>query len=227
MTGVLTGADTAYFYSLQRLVVFCPYPVAVVDDGLQQTERQWLLERGVQLLEPIAPDLPRHKSKSSVPWNSFLKPWKCLQSPWEVSYWIDADAIVIHELPELSLPFFTAESYNPEAAARSKLLRGKLTKPPVNAGVFGWQMSNSQFIKDWCELTEQVFEDGLASECICRDQDVLNLLLQNLSFPILSDARLNFPAIRKPYRNFHELKSAHPDAYVIHWNHFPKVQMIL
>lgn len=254
--GVLTAANADYWDCLPFLVLSVQDQggkIAVVDDGLTEKQLDWLKAREVLLFPGkecpeewrVAKDGPEMRR---IPVTAWLKPYRCQQTPFDVTLWIDADAICTRGLAELFArasvrPLLTTDILNIEYSTNAALCVAagyEACRVVVNAGVLGWSRAYSQLIDDWAETTLRVLHDGrLFKLCTCCDQDTL--LLTALREPLWAacveyDPRYNYPANgllgedaaqRKAYalgpNTLKEVREDHPQAFVVHWPWRPKI----
>lgn len=248
--GVLTGAKAAYWPTLAALALACreeSVPLAVADHGLTPDQVQVLTADGVLVTPHACPDVlaparGNHRPPSAP--EAWLKPRVCLQSPFERTVWIDADAVPVRDvrgLFELPCPWLTRDWWCNVGSTRTrygKLLAAlglPLADPRtlhVNSGVFSFHHGDL-WILDWATMCDRILlSPDLLRLCGPRDQSALVAVLAQGNGPPLSDDRtLNYPANGLPSVRMHErrryptdpavmlsaVRADHPKARVVHW----------
>lgn len=197
--GVLTAANDAFWRTLHALVRGCQreqVDIAVVDHGLSEVNRQWLVENGVALLDckheyerDLAAIASGHRGHPKAPPEAWWKPLVCQSSPFDHTIWIDADAILLRGAAEMFAaleqgPWLTRDWWIKSDrvpslyAALCKKIYGRL--PPdfpeccwVNSGVFGFNRGDA-WMDGWRKMCQRITGDSrLLAECRCRDQSAL------------------------------------------------------
>lgn len=221
--GVLTGANADFWPTLKVHVTACLEAdtlVAVADHGLAESQRRWLTERGITILDgPFTYSLDLYSTANQHAPNvmsaieAWYKPLVCQASPFDRTIWIDADAVPIRGIPEL-FQLFNAGSWvtrenwvTPEQAHRlyQPSVRDVLGHIPphygqvcgINNGVFGFHRGDA-WLREWRDLCERFLSDPkLLANCKCRDQTALIAVLarDRSNVPrIIDDRRMNWPA---------------------------------
>lgn len=189
-------------------------PVAFIDLGLSKEMKRWCQEKGHYIHLQI-PDIfvseknsfslnhieKWEKEHGSSFWESrnawFKKPLACLQTPFDLSVWIDLDCEIKGSLSSLfSLPLLPskiafAKKYHPLA--------------PVNSGVILFKKGAS-IIEDWAK---ESLENNLL---YLGDQDILHAFIQDHKL-LTKDLPLIY--------NWSRLNKPNPKALIIHWHGKP------
>ena len=172
--GIVTLADSHYYPGIETLYLSVqqshPVPVTCFDAGLTEAQREHALEHypllNIQAL-PGAPELDIIKEafEDSKPlgkigkrvWPLWICPFLIRASPYQRTFWLDADLVVLRGLSELFSmleggPVFTLENNAPEYTPNKPELYELLptgresdpgfdrTRPLLNGGVSGWDM---------------------------------------------------------------------------------------
>lgn len=181
--------------------------------------------------------------------NLWRKPLRCIDSPYEQSVWIDADAILLeHQDFFWEGPFVTCEASgkSPNTGLYRPLIKRYFGKLPdrdweifciINTGVLGFS-KDDKWIYEWSEMCKKLLSSpDLLKLSRCADQDaMILLLLSGVDEPkIVTDPRWNMAANRlPPHRRFERKQYAGPNlkervmndhggAFVVHWMDYPKV----
>jgi len=247
--GIITGAADLYIPTLELFALSCQeqgIELAVFDDGLCEEYAALLESYDVTWLDPIPmhPFLCQGKSTRKIPIEAYQKPFKCLQSPFDQTIWIDADAVPLRGLDEMfnvldrQEAFFVFPFTSPDMAASLELL-GRLCCPsagivPLNSGVVGWNKGN-EIIDLWAATTFFVTSNPILREKTKTcDQDMLCYAVNTLGKTdlILLDIKYNTPPNFKMRGKFHEreqylisdpkerlkaIRIDHPESYIVHW----------
>jgi hypothetical protein len=222
--GVLTAANDAFWRTLNTLVRGCialDVPIAVVDHGLSKAHCEWLTKRSATVikgsqsyersLREIAVD---HKNfNPKAPPEAWWKPLVCLESPFERTIWIDADAILLRGAEEMfaaidSGPWLTRDWWVPSnraAGLYESLIMAVHGKKPsnfpecvwVNSGVFGFSRGDA-WLEGWRDMCQTITGNPeYLSHCRCRDQSALAAWLAanpSTAPRFIEDDRWNYPA---------------------------------
>lgn len=103
--GIITAADSGFFRDLQFLVHSHlqkdQYPLAVIDLGLDQNQRDWCLDQpGVGVLAMPHIYKPVERIRSRHWWQTWLKPFYIYHVPFDRVVWMDADCVILGDLSE-------------------------------------------------------------------------------------------------------------------------------
>lgn len=197
--GVITGAHAAHWPCLGALALGAHRNVcgfAVADHGLSDWQRKELDRVGVRWITHEQPDLSnvRNRLKIVSEMRAWWKPWVCLASPFDVTAWIDSDAVVTGDLAEL----FAMTERGPCVSTQrlwmdgwGKLYREMLTSAVgmetaerwgpdvtnINSGVVAWRRGDT-LLTDWRDACFWLMTDpDLSPLCPVRDQAGLALAL--------------------------------------------------
>lgn len=257
--GVLTGADTGFFPGTQLLVrslrEHVEWPIAVVDQGLTDADRDWCREAGVQVLpEPpvMVPPWLRDPRERKL----WFKPFFIQASPFTHTLWIDSDAVVIRHPGDAFVMAYDGfwvfrELHWPEDTPNFPALY-RLCPTPVppnpqavlNGGViFCSPQRDSAIIREWCGLVERAMADRRIARLIrWHDQGALIWALHKTRrLPSISDdTRWNALPNGLSRGQTHQrkaypaddtllacLREDHPDAVILHWMGWPKLTQLL
>lgn len=196
-SGVLTASNSNYWPTLRLMAQACAkagVELCVVDHGLKDQHLDWLSAHGVHVRKDLrgslcGPAIHGH----SIPQQAWLKPKICMESPFERTVWIDADAIPLRRLRELVEridrgPWIAREAYLSEAELRKSylmcvnLLLGKLPSryaeaSQVSTGVFGFKRDDL-WLQRWDEICRAIqAESSLATHAWLLDQSAMVCLL--------------------------------------------------
>lgn len=249
--GVLTATDSQFFPAVHATAISLKrqrIQYAVVDHGLAAEQLDELAKLDVLLLDDrLTGDCEAwglSKKCPDIPTKTWRKPFLCGQSPFQLTAWIDADAIplgFVSELFQWPRGFITADHfvddvwaadiYTPlvEAVGGEQILR-------INSGVFAFGPSCDWLFK-WQQMCNAVLADRrLAALAHCRDQSALIAALSLMSPQqrplIVTQSHWNYPADGRRNTLMHlrlrdypkdgpgllEFASArHPGATVVHW----------
>lgn len=161
---VVTACDEPYFPGLQVLARGLKgSPMLVFDLGLSERQREWCLQRGIELADPPPAVFPR----TIQGWQSWNKPFYLEASPYELSLWIDCDCVVVGSIAPLfehveSQPLIMrhwdeiyANGNKPELYERRPVLERFDSPRLLNAGVIGVRKSrdlDSPWFTCWARL---------------------------------------------------------------------------
>ena len=257
--GVVTLADANYFPGLrvlhQSIRESHPVPLACFDIGLTDAQRDWAgAAEGMQVLPiPETEDIARVRPVGSGPrlakrgkreWPLWICPYLIAASPFRRTYWIDCDAVVLRDLPELfgmldDGPVFTPENLAPEQTPNRPQLYELLpierdfdpSSPALNAGVSGWDLErDAGVLGAYGHAVRRAFEEPRIKEAIrWWDQGALIWAVQSsgLEARVASSLRWNLcvkhtRAHDRRYRWGEEvlaqLRADVPEAAILHWN---------
>lgn len=222
--GVLTAANNAFWRTLHALVRSClaqQVPIAVCDHGLSDSHRNWLIASGAKVLpgthaytRPLKEIAVDHKNfNPKAPPEAWWKPLVCLDSPFDETIWIDADAILLRGADEMFAaidegPWLTRDWWIVSSRAaglyESLLKAANVPKPSnfpecvwVNSGVFGFRRGDA-WLNGWRDMCQRITsQPKLLEHCRCRDQSALACWLaenQDKAPRYIEDNRWNFPA---------------------------------
>jgi hypothetical protein len=185
-------------------------PVAFVDFGLSLEMKDWCKQKGIYIPLPVPDLFVKEKDAFSLDhvkmweekhntffWNSrgawFKKPLACLQTPYELSVWMDLDCEVLANLDDifsLSLP--------PSGVfiAKDSELGG------VNSGVILFK-KKAKLIEDWAKDSFQ------KNDLFVGDQDVL--------YSIIKEKEILIGDLSRLY-NWSRIGPPNPDARILHWH---------
>jgi hypothetical protein len=250
--GILTAATSEYMPILEIFVKSCNeqnIPVAVYNDGLENRDKKFLEDNNVIVLDPLNPIqnkfFHQFKKCGSIPIKAYEKPFKCQNTIFNQTIWVDADAIPLRNMHELfnildkKDNFFTKAFFSPHASCNSELIKRmgyrKKTICTLNSGVFGWNKNKSEIIDLWAAATLFVLTNpDLNKLPNTADQDILCYCVNTIdSDLILNDINFNTPANyltnkdkmkRKNYlcttgidEILQHIRDDHPESYVVHW----------
>lgn len=220
--GILTGAKAAFWPTLAALVSSCleaKVEISVVDCGLRLRHRRWLASKGVSLL-PAPCDIRatlsglRRRNRGMSDIAAWLKPAICLNSPYEDTVWIDADAVVTRDHHELFRlldegSWVASEKWVDSADLPDlyrDLLQLRLGGAPapfaqackISTGAFGFRRDD-EWLASWRDVCAELMQDVRALPlCRCRDQSALVMMYcsaLDLEMPrVIDDDRFNYPA---------------------------------
>jgi hypothetical protein len=221
--GVLTGSDASFYRSLSALVESCEennFPIAIIDHGLTLPQVNALRDRALIIsgehhryeksIDQVRREQGAYPLSATKAW---FKPLACLDSPFDHTVWIDADALIVNggetlKQHTLEGAWLTPDYYIPKQRTRNlygALIRAIYGNLPssfldhcwVNNGVFGFSKGDA-WLSHWLDMTEYITNDAsLLKLCVCRDQSALVAWLASgnpLSPRIITDKRLNYPA---------------------------------
>ena len=165
-------------------------------------------------------------------WRQWCKPEYMLQSPFDNTLWIDADAVVVRDFDEIFEKinqglFFTRDHFAPITCLNDKELYEQHPVPEseehdqiaINSGVFGYSKERDNYILEaWHKNVEIVKNNpGLKNYIRLYDQGVLIWTLRQLELieNVNSDYRFNCPAKRNVYE--YHMPSHNPDGADYKW----------
>jgi hypothetical protein len=187
---------------------------AVADHGLLEWQRCELKRVGVQWIEHDRPENTHatHRPGIISDRNAWWKPFVCAASPFQVSAWIDADAVVVGPIDELlsSSPAVSTQHRFMEDGER---LYRKLTShlfgddalpllsrvQAINSGVLSWKQGDG-LIEDWQRWCQRLLDDPKSLPmCSVRDQSAMVMMLveraiDGIAWPCLLEDGWNWPA---------------------------------
>jgi len=184
---------------------------------------------------------PKNNRRESMLW---ICPFLVKNSPYRRVFWLDSDLIVLGNLKQLFTlldagPVFTPSNSDPQLVKNQPTLFTELplrecastNQPLINAGVSGWDCVRDQnIIKDYALPALMACSNKAVRESITwHDQGCLIWAIQNncLHHRIQQSPEWNFCAIHTDKKDDfdlysdlnYQLKSAYPDANIVHWNH--------
>lgn len=219
--GILTGASAIHWPCLGALAIAAANQgigFAVADHGLKDWQRATLERAGVLWVEHERPGLDdvksRHKFSSDI--KAWWKPWICLAAPFELTAWVDSDAVVTGDLSGLfeqagqSPCVSTQRLWQPDGSALYRgvvdgLLGTEASRDvmprfaQLNSGVVAWRR-NEPLIREWRDWCLRIMTDEHLSP-LCRVRDQTGLLVAVVAramrgdpLPTLLEDRYNTPA---------------------------------
>jgi hypothetical protein len=251
--GVLTATNKALFPAVHATAISLKEQrvnYAVVDHGLTDDQQGLLLDLDVMLLQDMLPEVHSNGGLSqkypNIPAKTWRKPRLCINSPFAMTAWIDADAIPLgyaHELFQWRKGFLTLDHFVDDEWAKEEysplidaLGGGEITR--INSGVFAFPRGANWLMK-WQQMCTAILLDKrLAELAHCRDQSAMVAVMstffkQNDDKPtLLSQPHWNYPAdgfrndraaerMRDYPKTGPELlgfaRERHPGVTVVHW----------
>lgn len=224
--GILTGCDERQEWMLKSWWYYYKqtntYPVTFMDFGMSKSARIWCEKRGhvISIQLPLGIPTPKEKIHPKMqkewetaynnPWEArkkwFYKPFACIKSPYQETYWIDIDTFIIkplhslfeYDLTHIALPKEVLRVLNP-----TKLCLGEII---YNTSVVGYK-KNSPVIKKWVQKTRYWNHRYLG------DQDILSRIIFEDTIPVTV-----LPSIF----NVRPQDGIPPDTFIIHFGNIAK-----
>jgi hypothetical protein len=258
--GIVTLADNNYFSGLQTLYysvqALADIPILCFDIGLTEAQKQWAnnqpnlsiapipINPDIQLIqEKLQGDKPLGK-KTKRQWPLWICPWLIAASPYQRTFWLDCDIVVLKNLNELFAlldagPVFTQENLAPDKTPNKAELYELLPIkrefnpliPTVNGGVSGWDLIRDKAVLDAYRypILQACYQKEIEHAISWHDQGALIWAIQfcGLEHRVLTETHWNLcvrntPAFNKKY-SWHkeviiELARDVPHASLLHWN---------
>lgn len=259
--GIVTLSDQNYFpgvVMLYRSIQSGGYPVPLVcfDIGLSDEQRQWS-RRHLQFLEirelpsdrdidtiRRAPEDPALAKPGKRHWPLWICPFLIKASPFQRTFWIDADVVVLRNLEGLFRmldegPVFTLENLAPEATPNKAQLYHLLpiartfetNRPTLNGGVSGWDLERDKAVlRGYMYPIRRAFENPDIKAAISwHDQGALIWSVQRfgLEHRVTDDKTWNCcvrhtPAYQRTFswdeEGLAEIRATVQDVNLLHWN---------
>ena len=238
--GVITGSSSIYWPCLGALAIGVAnnnISFAVADHGLVEWQKKELNRIGVKWIEHDKPNVDNVKL-GCAPNKCWWKPYICMASPFDTTFWVDSDAIVCGNLSkafdkaEINFTISTQIKYSNSSA---NYLNTPVDYPfnivrkyahelgKINAGVLGFSLKHKSIIEEWEDICGQVRKYELIYDfgCHLMDQYGLGVLVarslespSNYSFDYL-DSIYNWPADSLHQKDQHKrlLTSHNPNLF--------------
>jgi len=191
-SGIVTGASSEHWPCLGAIAIAAAEEslgFAVADHGLEAWQRDELEHLGVRWIEHGRPSLDDAKShrKSENDLRAWWKPWICKASPFDLSLWVDADAVLVGDMSELFekaklQPCISTQArWSPSGRVYRPLLQELFPQVDatvsadlltINSGLLAWSR-NEPLIDEWMQYCERIMPTELAGRVIVRDQAAL------------------------------------------------------
>ena len=224
--GIITAISPAWFIEFkilyQSIQKIADIPISVVGLDLLDEQKQHIRKtRSVELIEIEEEKLNEFK-KLGAHWKPYYKPYYMLQSPYDYTLWIDADAVVLKELDEIFAKindgiFFTTDYFAPETCLNDSRLYEEYSAPvpleheniAINTGVLGYHFPRDKHIfEKWFKNVNIVNKNPHLKNYIkLYDQGVFIWTMRETGNigDIHTDPKYNYPAKRNLYE-YHENK---------------------
>jgi hypothetical protein len=243
---------------LHRSVQSSDYPVPVLCYDIGLTEQQRAVARDLDPGLRVAA-IPEHRDVRAIraapsrcalakptkrEWPLWICPFLIAASPFQRTFWVDADAVVLRNLGQLFRmmdegPVFTPENLAPERTSNPRRLYDLLpiarafdpTQPKVNGGVSGWDLvRDAQVLACYMYPIRRAFESAEIKEAIAwHDQGALIWAIQRhgLEGRVLESADWNRcvlltaakgAAISWDADGLARLRELLPSVNILHWN---------
>lgn len=258
--GIVTLADKHYFAGLQTLYysvqAIADIPIICFDIGLDSQQKDWAktmpsltiaplpMDDEIRLIEQqLVGDKPLGK-KNKRQWPLWICPWLIAASPYQRTFWIDSDIVILRNLNELFAklddgPVFTIENHAPDKTPNKPELYQLLPinrafnplEPVANGGVSGWDLMRDKAVLDDYKypILQACHHKAIEQAISWHDQGALIWAIQKhgLEQRVLKEFHWNLCvrhtlAFNKKYlwnkEVIAQLINDVPEASLLHWN---------
>ena len=218
--GIVTAISSEWFTEFkmlyQSIQKIADIHISVIGLDLLDEQKQYIEKiQSVKLIE-IKEDKLNEFKKLGEHWRPYYKPYYMLQSPYDYTLWIDADAIVLEELDEIFAKindgiFFTADYFAPQTCLNDPRLYEEYSAPvpseheniAINTGVLGYRFPRDKHIfEKWLKNVDIVNKNPHLKNYIkLYDQGVFIWTMREMGSigKINVDLKYNCPAKRNLY----------------------------
>lgn len=253
--GIITATDSRGYECCLLMVksvrLFHPdIPIQVNDLGLTEEEKQEMSSVGAEVVTPnldhIKGETKRMGDWYAEDWKYWAKPYVLVNSPFDLTLWIDIDCIVVKSLNDCfkeieQRKFLIVREYLTEVAGCPHIVRNhpqlyiicrvpKQMEVGIGAGVIGF--SDKTIIHEWAKTCSFLIHSRYTPYVAWWDQGAMLLTLEKMKLADISKADIAYNyTLQVGQRKFQidginsipGLRSVFPKATILHYCGKPKM----